>query len=151
LPVLDRLQEFVLAADFKLATPRVALLFISVLDFTAIVTKSGTDNATDVLCYVAHHCSCALRVDDTLFRYGTEGFVALLNDSDSHNGHVVAGRIYESVKQQPFLLRGKALQINLVIKSVSSPHDGISLSELLESAARPKQSTLRAVASPRVH
>lgn len=151
LPYLDRLQEFVSATDFKLPTPRVALLFMSVLDFRMIVQEHGKDTATDVLRYVAHHSSGALRVADILFRYGTDEFVALLNDSDSDNGRLVAARIYESIKQQPFVLRGTTLPIDLVMKSVSSPHDGISLAELIESAAHPKHPTLPPPEQPRIH
>jgi diguanylate cyclase (GGDEF)-like protein len=136
LPYLDRLQEFVMAADFKLPTPRVALLFISILDFRAISQEHGREAAVDVLRYVADHSLAALRVADILFRYGTDEFVALLNDSDSDNGRLVASRIYDTIKQRPFIFRGNTIQLDLAMKSVSSPRDGVSLAELIESATR---------------
>jgi diguanylate cyclase (GGDEF)-like protein len=151
LPYLDRLQEFVSTTNFELPTPHVALLFISVMDFRSIVQEHGKDAATDVLRFVAHHSAAALRVADILFRYGTEEFVALLNDSDADNGRLVAARINESIKQQPFVWRGKQLDVDVSMKSVSSPRDGVCLTELIESAARPTESAVPSIDHSRIH
>jgi diguanylate cyclase (GGDEF)-like protein/putative nucleotidyltransferase with HDIG domain len=136
LPHLDQLKEFVSATGFKPATsdPLFTLLFIDVIDFKEVNRIHGRNVSNDLLRHVAYHVTDALRIDDILFRYGNDEFVALLNDSDSDTGRVVAHRICDSVKNNPFGTSGAFSDIRVTVTSVSAPQDGSSLTELIDKA-----------------
>ena len=135
LPALDRLEEFVTSTGLQrqLQSSDLTLLFIAVVDFADIVRSQGQQVGDDVLRHVMDLTARAMRVGDVLFRFGTDGLVALLNDASSEAGRLVAARVQENIRRNPFALASIG-NVAVIVKSVSAPQDGSSLTDLIDRA-----------------
>ncbi|PYR63107.1 MAG: hypothetical protein DMF91_04485, partial [Acidobacteria bacterium] len=104
LPNLVQLEHLVDSAGMGTVT-RASLLLIDVVGLKEINTLHGRSTGDDVLRHVVRQTRAGLRVADILFRYGSNEFVALLNDTDPDTAIVVASRIRDSIRDQPFVLK----------------------------------------------
>jgi len=136
LPDLNQLHAFAAATGFlsQVPHPRFTLLFIAIRDLEEIRRAHGRPISDDVLAHIAQQVNRALRVSDMLFKYRNDQLVALLNDADSETAVGVSDRIFNSVKNQPFATLGIFLDIRVDVTAVCAPHDGSSLTELIDKA-----------------
>ena len=145
LPSLKQLEQLVDATGIDRLTSEFTLLLINVVGFTQINSAHGRKVGDDVLRHVVRHARSGLRVADILFRYGSDEFVALLNDSDAPTADAIAHRILDDIRNDQFLLRsGGILKIETTVTCVCAPRDGESLHDLM--AAAPTR-----LASSRLH
>jgi diguanylate cyclase (GGDEF)-like protein/putative nucleotidyltransferase with HDIG domain len=111
------------------------LLFIDVVGFKEFNIAYGRQAGDEVLKHVARFSRTGLRVADILFRYGGDEFVALLNRTRLDVATVIADGIRRSIADHRLMLRdGEIVQVMTDIVCVSSPSDGTSLRELVNSA-----------------
>jgi diguanylate cyclase (GGDEF)-like protein/putative nucleotidyltransferase with HDIG domain len=134
LPNLVQLEHLVDSAGMGTVT-RASLLLIDVVGLKEINTLHGRSTGDDVLRHVVRQTRAGLRVADILFRYGSDEFVALLNDTDPDTAIVVASRIRDSIREQPFVLKsGSTATIEATVTPVCAPRDGRSLHDLMSTA-----------------
>lgn len=111
------------------------LIFIDVVDLKRINAAHGPTVADEVLRHVVRHSRTGLRVEDILFRYGSDKFVALLNNTDSTTADAMAERIREALKENPLTLRSTgAVPVDIEVTTVCAPRDGHSLADLIATA-----------------
>ena len=84
----------------------VSLLLIDVIGLKQINMAHGRSVGDDVLRHVVRGTRARLRVADILFRHGSDEFVALLNDTDPATAAAVASHIRDSIRDQPFAIKG---------------------------------------------
>jgi GGDEF domain-containing protein len=74
-------------------------------------------------------------VGDILFRYGSNEFVAVLNDTTPDTARAIADRIIKRVHENPLLLGAHArVPIQVRAAEIFSPRDGTSLAALINTA-----------------
>jgi diguanylate cyclase (GGDEF)-like protein/putative nucleotidyltransferase with HDIG domain len=136
LPNLKQLEQFVDATGVKhlAQKPTFALLFIDVVGLKQINTIHGRAAGDDALLHVVRHATAGLRLADILFRYGSDEFVALLNDTNSESASLVGSRIREGIRTNPLNVRGQSIQVDVSVTAVSSATDGETLPTLVETA-----------------
>lgn len=136
LPSLKQLEQFVDATGVKHLVQKSAftLLFVDVVGLKQINTIHGRTVGDDALLHVVRHATAGLRLADILFRYGSDEFVALLNDTNSESAKLVAGRIREGIRTNPLTVRGQSIRVDVSVTAVSSPSDGETLPALVETA-----------------
>ncbi len=137
LPNLKQLERYVDTAGVEHATEHAAftLLFINVVGLRGINVTHGRVVGDAALCHVVRHVTASLRVADILFRYGSDEFVALLNDTGSDTAKAIVNRVIDSIRTNPLPLQGKSpLPIDVCVMDASSPRDGNSLPALIEAA-----------------
>ncbi len=136
LPNLKQLEQFFDETGVKgLALKSTfALLFIDVVDLKQINTVHGRAVGDDTLLHVVRHATAGLRLADMLFRYGSDEFVALLNDTNSESARLVGGRIREGIRTNPLKVGGQSIQIDVSVTAASSPTDGETLPSLVKTA-----------------
>jgi diguanylate cyclase (GGDEF)-like protein/putative nucleotidyltransferase with HDIG domain len=137
LPSLKQLEQFINAACGRPSIQRSAftLLFIDIVGLEQMNVAHGRNVGDEVLRHVVRHATAELRVADILFRYGSDEFVALLNDTNSESAKIVGDRISEGIRNNPlFLPADGSIPIDVLVTTVSSPRDGDSLATLIEAA-----------------
>jgi diguanylate cyclase (GGDEF)-like protein len=137
LPNLKQLEQLVDATGIDRVTrdSHFTLLFIDVAGLKQINSMHGSDVGDDALRWVVRHSRSGLRVADVLFRYSTNEFVALLNNTDMPTAKVMAHQIIDDIRKDQFQVHGGAtLTIEAAVTCVSAPRDGESLDELVASA-----------------
>ena len=136
LPNLKQLEQFVDATGVRHLVQKSSftLLFVDVVDLKQINTVHGRAAGDDVLVHVVRHATAGLRLADVLFRYGSDEFVALLNDTSAESAQLVGDRIREGIRANPVSLQGQAIQVEVSVTSVSAPTDGETLPALVETA-----------------
>ena len=144
LPNLHQLEQFVDAKDGAHAQKSpFTLLFIDIVGLKQINAIHGRAVGDDALRHVVRHTTAGLRLADILFRYGSDEFVALLNDTSAESATQMGLGIRESVLKTPLPTANGELPIDIAIVAVSCPVDGASLASLIDTA---HTSTPRAVA-----
>ncbi len=79
--------------------------------------------------------TAGLRIADILFRYGSDEFAALLNDTSSETAALIGERIRTAVRSASFTHRDVgSLALDVATTAVSCPTDGESLTELIAKA-----------------
>jgi diguanylate cyclase (GGDEF)-like protein len=139
LPNVKQLERFLesMGAEAAATSARFTLLLIDVVDLKQTNALHGRDVGDEVLRHVAHHTAAGLRVADILFRYGSDEFVALLNESSAESGRTVAERIRRDICANSIVLTAThAITVDVAIVAVSAPSDGRSLATLMETARR---------------
>jgi diguanylate cyclase (GGDEF)-like protein len=127
-------------------------MLIDVIGLKQINAVHGRTVGDDVLRHVVRQTRAGLRVADILFRYGSDEFVALLNDTDQETAAMVASRIRTNIRDLPFLLQdGTAITIEATVTSVCSPNDGRSLRDLMATARVRTDSSNGEHQGPSVH
>jgi diguanylate cyclase (GGDEF)-like protein/putative nucleotidyltransferase with HDIG domain len=134
LPNLNHLEDLLESVSVGTGVPA-SLLLIEVLGVKQIRVLNGRSIGDRVLRQVVKHARAALRVGDILFRYGSDGFVALLNDADAETASAVARRIGDDIRERPLPVRGGTpITIEAQVTCVSAPRDGRSLRALMSAA-----------------
>ena len=153
LPNLKQLERFVDATGVtRLAQDAgFTLLFIDVVDLKRINISYGRAVGDDVLVHVARQATAGLRLADILFRYGSDEFVALLNDATPDSAKVVGDRIGEGIRTHPLIVKGQIIPVDVSVTSVTSPCDGASLPALVETARSRMNDATVAHKSPSAH
>jgi diguanylate cyclase (GGDEF)-like protein/putative nucleotidyltransferase with HDIG domain len=137
LPSLRQLEQFVDAAGAHYLGQGSAftLLFIDVVGLEQINLAHGRSVGDEVLRHVVHYSTAGLRLADILFRYGSDEFVALLNDTTSETAALVADRIRDGIRGTPFVIHNDdSIVIDVLVAYVISPSDGKSLASLIDTA-----------------
>ena len=151
LPNLKQLEQLVDSTALG-SVDRALLMLIDVIDLKQINAVHGRTVGDDVLRHVVRQTTAGLRVADILFRYGSDEFVALLNDTDRETAGMVASRIRTNIRDLPFLLQdGTAITIEATVTSVCSPNDGRSLRDLMATARVRTDSSNGEHQGPSVH
>jgi diguanylate cyclase (GGDEF)-like protein/putative nucleotidyltransferase with HDIG domain len=151
LPNLKQLEQLVDSAALG-SIDRALLMLIDVIGLKQINAVHGRTVGDDVLRHVVRQTRAGLRVADILFRYGSDEFVALLNDTDQETAAMVASRIRTNIRDLPFLLQdGTAITIEATVTSVCSPNDGRSLRDLMATARVRTDSSNGEHQGPSVH
>jgi diguanylate cyclase (GGDEF)-like protein len=137
LPNLKQLEQFVDATGVRHLVQKSAftLLFIAIVNMKQINASHGRTVGDAVLLHVVRHATAGLRLADILFRYGSDEFVALLNDTNSESARIVGSRIREGVRNNALALEGgQTIPVDVTVTAVSSPIDGESLPSLVGTA-----------------
>ena len=148
LPSLKQLEQFINSTGIGQAPhdAQFTLLFIDIIGLKQINTDHGRHVGDEVLRHVAKHTTAGLRVADILFRYGSDEFIALLNDTSAETGSAAAQRIRANIHSNPLTpTSGHSLDVGVLVTAVSAPADGESLVALIDTArlkARGTQSEL---------
>jgi diguanylate cyclase (GGDEF)-like protein len=122
LPNLKQLEQFLDSTGGKHVVQEspFTLLFINVVGLEHINTTHGRTVGDEALLHVVRHATAGLRLADILFRYGSDAFVALLNDTNPELAKFAAGRIREGIRTNPLAVRGRSIQID-VLRRQSRP------------------------------
>jgi diguanylate cyclase (GGDEF)-like protein len=134
LPNVKQLEQFVESAgvDRIAKDAQFTLLIIDVVNLRGINATHGRDTGDDVLRHVARQTTAGLRVADILFRYASDEFVALLNETSSEVGRAIANRIRENIASNSLVSTiNDIVAVDVVVTAVSTPGDGGSLQELM--------------------
>jgi GGDEF domain-containing protein len=73
-------------------------------------------------------------VADILFRCPDDDFVALLQDTDLEMANLIAARIQESIKQNPFAAGTDQLALQVKVTALSAAAEGQSFAERIAAA-----------------
>jgi diguanylate cyclase (GGDEF)-like protein/putative nucleotidyltransferase with HDIG domain len=134
LPNLKQLEHVLDSAGVGSAA-RASLVLIDVIGLKQINLLHGRTVGDDVLRHVVRQTRAGLRVADILFRYGSDEFVALLNDTDRDTASTLASRIRNNIRDLPFSLAGGTnITVEATVTSVCAPNDGMSLRDLMAAA-----------------
>ena len=112
-----RAMEWELPRQIKIAQNPglpLSLIILDVDHFKSVNDTYGHQVGDRVLQLLATRLQHNLRVQDTVFRYGGEEFVILLNQTDLNEACIVARRLLKVVSEQPFNIDG-TLMLNLTI------------------------------------
>ncbi len=137
LPNLEQLAQFVGARGGGALSQRAAftLLFIDVVGLKHINTLHGRTVGDGVLRHVVRHTTAGLRVADILFRYGSDEFVALLNNTTSDLAILMGEQIRYAIRTTTFSSGElSSIQVDVEAIAVSCPEDGESIPALIEVA-----------------
>ena len=136
LPNLRQLEQLVdsTGATHLIQGSAFTLLFIDVVDLKRINMAYGRAIGDAVLVHVVRLATAGLRLADILFRYGSDEFVALLNDTSSEVAALIGVRIREAVRVTPFRHSDDSIPLDITAIAVTSPFDGDSLPVLIKRA-----------------
>ena len=137
LPNLEQLAKFVGARGNGALSQRTvfALLFIDVVGLKQINRLHGRTVGDDVLRHVVRQTTAGLRVADILFRYGSDEFVALLNDTTLDLALLMGERIRNVIRASTLSFAElNAIPVDVEVIAVSCPADGKSIPALIEAA-----------------
>jgi diguanylate cyclase (GGDEF)-like protein/putative nucleotidyltransferase with HDIG domain len=151
LPNLKQLEHLIDSAGIgRVGTA--SLVLIDVVGLRQINSLHGRTVGDDVLRHVVRQTRAGLRVADILFRYGSDEFVALLNDTDPESAAILATRIRSNIRGVPFsLVDGTAMNIDATVTCVCAPTDGNSLHDLMAAARNRLTSQSGNLSPQRVH
>ncbi len=129
-----QLQRFV-ASDRRNSTGRgdqMALIFLGINSLNSLNEDHRPHVADMISLHVSAMAQRALRGADILFRYHSEGFVAVLQQTDAGTSDLIAGRIRDQLSTDPIVLPdGLRVSIEPSIGIVTSPADGTSVDQLI--------------------
>lgn len=150
LPNLEQLELFVgvPGATSPVQGSSFTLLFIDVVDLKQINSTHGRAVGDDVLVHIVRQTTACLRLADILFRYRSDEFVALLNDTSTDSAMLVGERIREGLRANPMTIGERPLIVGISVVAVSSPGDGDELPTLVEAARSRGRSHVSAHPSP---
>jgi len=130
LPNVKHLEDLIKSGSSRILSP-VSLILIDIVDLKHINVRHGRSTGDEVLRHVVKHTRAALRVADILFRSASDELYALLIDTNTATAAAVASRVRHNVMEQPILLRGGKLLVDVTVTFVSAPVDGQSLGDLM--------------------
>jgi diguanylate cyclase (GGDEF)-like protein/putative nucleotidyltransferase with HDIG domain len=134
LPDVRRLEQFIESEAFRRFSerPQFSLLYIDATGLQQITSLQDPAIGDDALRHVVRQAQTALRVDDTLFRFSSTEFVALLNEADQETADIVADRIRRSVHENVFALGHTLITVDAKVTSIPTLGQGQSLRDLIE-------------------
>jgi diguanylate cyclase (GGDEF)-like protein/putative nucleotidyltransferase with HDIG domain len=144
LPNLAELEHLVEAtgAKYPATHSSFSLLYIDVIGLEGINSLHGRAVGDDTLLHVVRQAMTGLRFADTLFRGGSDEFVALLNDTDAASALQVGNRIRQAVRSSPLLRGDTSIQVDVLTIPIPFPSDWDSFPVIIE-AARARLSDAR--------
>ena len=126
-------NEHVLTVDG--ARPVAGCVLLADLDhFKRINDTWGHPAGDAVLATVSHRLSSALRESDKLVRWGGEEFLAVLDPITPEQANLTVERLLHSVRRDPILWNGQAIQCTISIGYACFPMTGSQTQISLESA-----------------
>ena len=129
---LDRLN--VAIARARRNHSRVAALYLDLDYFDMVNATVGSTSGDRVLKRVALRVCEALRIEDSVARYGSDELVMLLTDfGDEENIAIIAQRVLQSVAA-PLVLDGHDVQTSASIGVALFPEDGDDAETLVQNA-----------------
>ena len=135
LPNLQQLEQFFNTKGDRPQKTSLTLLYLDIVDLEGINEMHGRTVGDAVLRHVVRHAVAGLRLADILFRYDSNEFVALLNDTSSEVATLIGERIRDAIRATPFSDDANSLiQLDIKAIAVGCPSDGASLSALIEFA-----------------
>jgi diguanylate cyclase (GGDEF)-like protein len=135
LPGLQHLERVVQTATGDRPTgSRVALLVVDVVHLEELNARYGRAVGDEALRHVVRYARGNLRVADILFRCPDDDFVALLQDTDLEMANLIAARIQESIKQNPFAAGTDQLALQVKVTALSAAAEGQSFAERIAAA-----------------
>jgi diguanylate cyclase (GGDEF)-like protein len=87
-----------------------------------------------LLAEIGYRLKSALRLIDYAFRYGGDEFVVLLPQTNKEQAQVVARRLREVIRTQPFHIDGVSLNVKSSMGVASYPEDAKSAHEIIRQA-----------------
>lgn len=148
LPNVKQLEHFVESAQARYLSgaSEFHLLFLDVVDLKTINLLHGRHVGDEALRHVVRHARTCLRLADILFTYGSDEFVALINDPHPAVANSVAERIRASVRSHTLTARnGSPIRVDVEVTTVCPPRDGQALADRIAAAraGRHKESAAR--------
>jgi diguanylate cyclase (GGDEF)-like protein/putative nucleotidyltransferase with HDIG domain len=137
LPSWAALEQFVTAARVQQLTrdSSLTLLFIEIANLKRVNAIHGAAVEDDLLNQVVRHARSGLRTADILFRYNSNEFVALLNDTSYERAEAVADRIRHTFSDNPLIVRTAGdMRVEIEVTTACAPQDGGSLADLIAAA-----------------
>ena len=138
LPNRVQLEQFVDATGIErfVQKPEFALLLIDVVGLKQINVLHGRAVGDEVLHHVVRHSTAGLRLADILFRYGSDEFIALLNETNFEAARIVARRIRDGIRSNPLVMRSHhSINIDVSVTEVAALRSGgASLAALIDAA-----------------
>jgi diguanylate cyclase (GGDEF)-like protein len=95
----------------KTQNTHLSIIFLDIDHFKTINDEHGHDCGDNTLVAVATLIKNNLRKNDTIFRFGGEEFVILVNDMDISNAEVLAHRIRSSIEQNTLVYDMKPIKV----------------------------------------
>jgi GGDEF domain-containing protein len=150
LPLLSRLESFVLSElEATEVVEPLSVIFLQVRPSSS--DAGGAELSHAVIGSVVAAVKKALRGGDVLSRHSGGDFVALLTQTDSKGGELVAFRVLEKLRDSD-LSRVIDDPITLNIAAATAPADGTTLEALLHAArGRLRAMTIRRKDQPSIH
>ena len=133
LPNRTLLYEHGAVALGRFGQPRVGVLLIDLDRFKEVNDALGHDCGDLLLIEVAERMRGEIRGHDMLARFGGDEFAVLLMDTDATSAREVARRLLRSL-EQPFNVRGFAVQLDASIGVALHPDHGADVTELVQRA-----------------
>jgi diguanylate cyclase (GGDEF)-like protein len=130
LPNLEQIQQLISADLAQKNRGALTLLLIGIHSTPGTRQPRGRGVGDKLVSKIVDSAGEILRNDDLLFSYGSQEFVALLPQTDSNSGRIIANRIL-SVVQTDVLGADANSGISVSIGIASAPVDGTSLDALL--------------------
>ncbi|MGK2857741.1 MAG: putative bifunctional diguanylate cyclase/phosphodiesterase [Thermoanaerobaculia bacterium] len=136
---LDRLS--VALASARRNQRRIAVLYVDLDFFSAVVSKWGQSTAERILKRVGVRLSDAVRVEDSVARIGSDEFALLVTGfGDEETCAIIAQRVVDSIAQ-PFVFDGHEISVACSVGIAVFPTDGAESDALLDNS---REAMLRA-------
>lgn len=121
----------VLGVALRYSKP-VSMLTIEVTNLDEIAQQFGARIANELLRHFSLMATDRRRNEDVLARSGFNQFHMLLPGVDEAGAAVVMSKIRQAVMAEDFIYRGNALEINMVIASITKREEDLNLQQMLQ-------------------
>jgi len=112
-----------------------AIAIFDLTDFKLFNDTYGHAMGDEVLRTVSRTLRQTFRISDIVARYGGDEFLAILPEADEHGAGVIASRIVEALRGEPFQAEdGSKIVIRLTCGIAVYPQDGNNGADLFQSA-----------------
>jgi len=109
------------------------LMMMDIDDFKKVNDTYGHDCGDEVLKYVAHTISTGVKKDDSVFRWGGEEILVLLN-TDLERAKAAAERIRGDIARDPVIYRGETEVFVTVTIGVAQYTAGATIQQMMDDA-----------------
>ena len=132
LPTVEHMRQVTRpVGDITLPQPT-SLLLVDVDNLGTINRTYGRQVGDEVLSRLVVAARRSLRAADLLFRHGSDEFIVLLLQTDRVTAQSIGTRLHDAAKAEQV---GQEPSFGVTIVTVTIPEDGVSIDELIQSAA----------------